>query len=160
MKNQLNTNCFEIEKQLKLPGPPKLPLGLMDSLGSKNLKGYGIHYDGQSWMVDEDIPCSDEGEREIHLVNPKNQDGSRKVILIDSKTQSVSIDDFDEEEKAYLNELSIQVNTLVADGFDNQAYELTTSLTNDEKLALWTLLDSKARSALKKQSTLHLAKAA
>jgi hypothetical protein len=54
------------------------------------------------------------------------------------------------DEQQFLREQSGEVIAYVADGNFDKAQEITDSLDNDEKLALWSLLDSKTRSALKK----------
>jgi hypothetical protein len=56
----------------------------------------------------------------------------------------------DADEQQFLREQSGEVIAYVADGNFDKAQEITDSLDNEEKLALWSLLDSKTRSALKK----------
>jgi len=66
--------------------------------------------------------------------------------------KSVQITDFDEESQAWLQETAKQMMQAVAENAPIDAYDLSKTLTNDEKLAIWALLDSKTRSALKKYS--------
>lgn len=66
--------------------------------------------------------------------------------------KSVQLSDFSEEEQQFLKDTAIDIIDHVRLGNDKDAFELTVKLDNEEKLALWTLLDSKSRTSLKKSS--------
>ena len=75
--------------------------------------------------------------------------------------KSVSLKDFDQEEQDYLKGVAVEVTAYITDGLNKEAYELSSTLDQDEKLAIWELFDSKTRSALKKySSTINQLKAA
>ena len=63
-----------------------------------------------------------------------------------------AMDEMDEESKQFLKDLAMDIISDVAGGHLEDAYGKTSTLLNEEKLALWTLLDSKTRSAIKKYS--------
>jgi hypothetical protein len=65
-----------------------------------------------------------------------------------------AMDEMDEESKQFLKDLAMDIISDVAGGHLEDAYGKTSTLLNEEKLALWTLLDSKTRSAIKKYSEL------
>lgn len=66
-----------------------------------------------------------------------------------------------EEEQAYLQGIATQAGELLASGDAEAAHDYIQSqnLDSDEKIALWTRLDSKQRSALKKADAAAKAKA-
>jgi len=61
-----------------------------------------------------------------------------------------AMENLDEESQQFIKNLAIDIIGDVAGGHIEDAYGKTTTLLNEEKLAVWTLLDSKTRSALKK----------
>jgi hypothetical protein len=63
-----------------------------------------------------------------------------------------AMDEMDEESKQFLKDLAMDIISDVEGGNVEDAYGKTSTLLNEEKLALWTLLDSKTRSAIKKHS--------
>jgi hypothetical protein len=65
-----------------------------------------------------------------------------------------------EEEQAYLQGVATQAGELLASGDAEAAHDYIQSqnLVSDEKIALWTRFDSKARSALKKADAAAKAK--
>lgn len=60
-------------------------------------------------------------------------------------------EELDEESKQFLKNLSEEIKDYVATNFIIEAYSKFSNLLNSEKQYLWSLLDSKTRSALKKQ---------
>lgn len=58
----------------------------------------------------------------------------------------------DEESQQFIKDLAMDVISLVNEQNVQDAYSKTVSLLNEEKVYLWTLLDSKVRSALKKHA--------
>jgi hypothetical protein len=69
--------------------------------------------------------------------------------------KSVQLSDFNEEEQTFLKDAAMEVIALVADGKDEEAFKLSSKLDNDEKLAFWTILDSKTRASLKRIASLN-----
>ena len=63
---------------------------------------------------------------------------------------SGALDGFTKHEVDLLNGLAEEVTFFVKNNDVAQALEVAGSLTNEEKTALWSLLDSKTRSAMKK----------
>jgi hypothetical protein len=61
-----------------------------------------------------------------------------------------AMEQLDEESQQFVRDLAIDIIGDVAGGYIDDAYGKTTTLLNEEKLAVWTLLDSKTRSTLKK----------
>lgn len=66
--------------------------------------------------------------------------------------KSVKLSDFDEESQQFLKDTAIEMIGAVEQGATIDAYNTSQTLTNDEKQAIWHLLDSKTRAALKKYS--------
>lgn len=63
-----------------------------------------------------------------------------------------AMDDISVEEQAYMRELALDIIAMIADGKGEDAYKQveTEQLDDTQKTALWSLLDSKTRSAIKK----------
>ena len=75
--------------------------------------------------------------------------------VIKAPTQSITpmagaLDGFTAQEKELLHGLAEEVTFFVKNNDVAQALEVASSLSNDEKTALWSLLDSKTRSTMKK----------
>lgn len=75
--------------------------------------------------------------------------------VVKAPTQSITpmagaLDGFTAQEKELLHGLAEEVTFFVKNNDVAQALEVAGSLSNDEKTALWSLLDSKTRSAMKK----------
>ena len=73
----------------------------------------------------------------------------KKVVI--TPAQGIA-DNIPQEEMQYLQELAVELIANVAEGNPKQALERLDSenLEADQKVALWSLLDSKTRSAIKK----------
>ena len=61
-----------------------------------------------------------------------------------------ALESLDEESQQFIRDLAIDIIGDVVGGHMEDAHGKTSSLLNEEKIALWSLLDSKTRSALKK----------
>ena len=61
-----------------------------------------------------------------------------------------ALDGFSKEDKDIIYELSDSITTEVREGALNSAIATLASLDNDQKTAVWSLLSSQTRSALKK----------
>jgi hypothetical protein len=59
-------------------------------------------------------------------------------------------ENLDEESQQFIKDFAMDIIALVNENNIKDAYNKTTTLLNDEKVFLWTLLDSKVRSTLKK----------
>lgn len=75
--------------------------------------------------------------------------------VVKAPTQSITpmagaLDGFTAQEKELLHGLAEEVTFFVKNNDVAQALEVASSLSNDEKTALWSLLDSKTRSTMKK----------
>ena len=88
-------------------------------------------------------------------INEKNipEDTKKKIIITPS--QGIA-DTLPQEEMQYLQELAIELIANVAEGNPKQALERLDkeNLESDQKVALWSFLDSKTRSAIKKAKEL------
>jgi hypothetical protein len=117
-------------------------------------KAISLHGIGLYIYAGEDFPTYADrlSKEDIEIMNKKQEEIKEEKI----KLKSVQLEDFDEEEQEFLKQTALEINDFASHGLDLDAYNLTIKLTNDEKLALWTLLDSKSRSALKKQSSTNL----
>lgn len=101
-------------------------------------KAISLHGLGMYIYAGEDLPQGD----------IKNEN------LIKAPKQSITatagaLDAFSATEIDLLGNIAEEVTTLVKNGEVKIAHERCESLENDEKVALWSLLDSKTRSALK-----------
>lgn len=63
-----------------------------------------------------------------------------------------AMENLDEESQQFIKDLAMDIIGDVAGGHIEDAYGKTTTLLNEEKLAVWSLLDSKTRSTLKKHA--------
>jgi hypothetical protein len=63
-----------------------------------------------------------------------------------------AMESLDEESQQFIKDLAMDIIGDVTGGHIEDAYGKTTTLLNEEKLAVWTLLDSKTRSTLKKHA--------
>jgi ERF superfamily len=63
-----------------------------------------------------------------------------------------AMENLDEESQQFIKDLAMDIIGDVTGGHIEDAYGKTTTLLNEEKLAVWTLLDSKTRSTLKKHA--------
>ena len=101
-------------------------------------KAISLHGLGMYIYAGEDLPQGD--------IKSEN--------LIKAPKQSITptagaLDAFSADEIDLLGNIAEEVTTLVKNGEVKTAHERCESLENDEKVALWSLLDSKTRSALK-----------
>lgn len=84
-------------------------------------------------------------------IAPEDDDGnaaSKKQPLPELK--SIQLSDFSEEQQESLKNIAKEMNLAVKENAVVDAYSFGQSLTNDEKNAIWPLLDSKTRTELKK----------
>jgi len=88
------------------------------------------------------------------VANAIHQQTTQKAIPKPTiiKATDGAMENLDEESQQFIKDLAIDIIGDVAGGHIEYAYGKTTTLLNEEKLAVWTLLDSKTRSTLKKHA--------
>ena len=86
----------------------------------------------------------------VEKTNSKKKLDPKKDPIIHSPTQG-AMDEIPADERQYLQEMAMELIASVAEGKPREAYERVESenLDDSQKTALWTLLDSKTRSAIK-----------
>jgi hypothetical protein len=75
--------------------------------------------------------------------------------VVKAPTQSITpmagaLDNFNAEEKELIHGIAEEITFFVKNGDIEQAKESAATLDNDTKLAVWSILDSKTRSSIKK----------
>jgi hypothetical protein len=111
-------------------------------------KAISLHGLGMYIYAGEDLPEKDTSEVAQIVKKPKEN-----II-----PTAGALDAFNAEDKEILHGISEEVEKLITAGFIADAHHECESLDNDQKVALWSLLGSKARSALKKhKETLQVA---
>jgi hypothetical protein len=83
------------------------------------------------------------------------QEDTEKKHEVEAPKQSITpiagaLDNFTTDEKDSLSRLAEEITFFVKNDDLAQAFEVTATLNNDEKTAVWSLLDSKTRSKFKK----------
>jgi hypothetical protein len=102
-------------------------------------KAIALHGLGLYIYAGEDLPV------------PTETDASTPVKKPESVTPLAgALDGFTAQEKELLHGLAEEVTFFVKNNDVAQALEVAGSLSNEEKTALWSLLDSKTRSTMKK----------
>lgn len=96
-------------------------------------KAIALHGIGLYIYAGEDIPQEDKVQ------------APQKVTPLAGAMESL-----DEESQQFIRDLAIDIIGDVTGGHMEDAHGKTSSLLSEEKIALWSLLDSKTRSALKK----------
>jgi hypothetical protein len=91
------------------------------------------------------IPTEGDNDADAHT----HEVAAKKVVITPS--QGIA-DTIPAEEMQYLQELAVELIANVAEGNPKQALEMldAENLEADQKVALWSLLDSKTRAAIKK----------
>jgi hypothetical protein len=89
----------------------------------------------------EDLPEQDAEAKQVTSVEPPKEPITPNAGALDS---------FTAQEKELLHGLAEEVTFFVKNNDVAQALEVAGSLSNEEKTALWSLLDSKTRSTMKK----------
>jgi hypothetical protein len=96
-------------------------------------KAIALHGIGLYIYAGEDIPQEDKVQ------------APQKVTPLAGAMESL-----DEESQQFIRDLAIDIIGDVTGGHMEDAHKKTSSLLSEEKIALWSLLDSKTRSSLKK----------
>jgi hypothetical protein len=91
------------------------------------------------------IPTEGDNDADAHT----HEVAAKKVVITPS--QGIA-DNIPPEEMQYLQELAVELIANVAEGNPKQALERLDAekLESEQKIALWSLLDSKTRSSIKK----------
>ena len=121
-------------------------------------KAISLHGLGMYIYAGEDLPMVEmkEGEtKEVSEAIKKNKAAKEIKEDIRPPQQSITptagaLEAFNTDEKDLLNKIAEEVTELVQLEELRLAHERCEMLENDEKVALWSLLDSRTRSALKK----------
>jgi len=95
------------------------------------------------------IPTEGDNDADAHT----HEVAAKKVVITPS--QGIA-DTIPPEEMQYLKELAVELIANVAEGNPKQALEMldAENLESDQKVCLWSMLDSKTRSAIKKAKDL------
>jgi hypothetical protein len=109
-------------------------------------KAIALHGIGIYIYAGEDIPQEDKSKKyDEDVANSNFVQAPQKVTPL-----AGALDGLDEESQQFIKDLAIDIIGDVAGGHIEDAHGKTSSLLNEEKVALWSLLDSKTRSAIKK----------
>jgi hypothetical protein len=118
-------------------------------------KAISLHGLGMYIYAGEDLPMAEMKESET-----KEEINETRLTkeTIKAPKQSITptagaLEAFNNDEKDLLNRIAEEVTELVQLEEIRLAHERCEMLENDEKVALWSLLDSRTRSALKKYKT-------
>ena len=111
-------------------------------------KAISLHGLGMYIYAGEDLPM-------VEMKEEKPDDEETKTKPIEAPKQSITpmagaLEAFNHDEKDLLARIAEEVTELIQLEEIRLAHERCEMLENDEKVALWSLLDSKTRSALKK----------
>jgi len=117
-------------------------------------KAISLHGLGMYIYAGEDLPMAELKETESKEEKETIKATEIKVEVKAPK-QSITptagaLEAFNTDEKELLNRIAEEVTELVQLEELRLAHDRCEQLTNDEKVALWSLLDSRTRSALKK----------
>ena len=111
-------------------------------------KAISLHGLGMYIYAGEDLPMA-----EVKEEKPDQEEANTKPV--EAPKQSITpmagaLEPFNHDEKDLLARITEEVTELIQLEEMRLAHERCEMLENDEKVALWSLLDSKTRSALKK----------
>lgn len=86
------------------------------------------------------------------VANAIHQQTTQRAVKAPEKVTPLAgaMESLDEESQQFIRDLAIDIIGDVNAGFLEDANGKTSSLLSEEKIALWSILDSKTRSALKK----------
>jgi hypothetical protein len=123
-------------------------------------KEISLHGLGMYIYAGEDLPMAEMKESETKVANIIKERTEAKSTKVEIKASKQSItptagalEAFSADEKDLLSRIAEKVTELVQLEEIRLAHERCEMLENDEKVALWSLLDSRTRSALKKYKT-------
>jgi len=129
-------------------------------------KAISLHGIGLYIYAGEDLPEVEKKEAkqvkqesESKVAKPTRQEKPKADIKIEAPKGKItptsgSMDQFTKEEQELLHVISENITHLTETEQLEEATHILGSLTNEEKVAVWSLLPSKTRSALKAQTSL------
>ena len=121
-------------------------------------KAISLHGIGLYLYAGEDLPEVEKKEaKETKAAKPSKQEKVKEEIKVEAPKGKItptsgSMDQFTKEEQELLHVISENITHLTETEQLEEATHILGSLTNEEKVAVWSLLPSKTRSALKKQT--------
>lgn len=83
----------------------------------------------------------------VNAIHQQNVPAPQKVT-----PNAGAMEALDEESQQFIRDMAMEIIADMNDGYVEDAYGKLQTLDNDEKSAIWTLLDSKIRSAIKKHA--------
>jgi len=88
------------------------------------------------------------------VANAIHQQTTQRAVKAPEKVTPLAgaLESLDEESQQFIRDLAIDIIGDVAGGHMEDAHGKTSTLLSEEKVAVWSLLDSKTRSALKKHA--------
>ncbi len=88
------------------------------------------------------------------VANAIHQQTTQRAVKSPEKVTPLAgaLESLDEESQQFIRDLAIDIIGDVAGGHMEDAHGKTSTLLSEEKVAVWSLLDSKTRSALKKHA--------
>jgi hypothetical protein len=120
-------------------------------------KAISLHGLGMYIYAGEDLPMVEmkETKEEKETIEAKPIKGTEIKVEVKAPKQSITptagaLEAFNTDEKDLLSRIAEEVTELVQLEELRLAHERCEMLENDEKVALWSLLDSRTRSALKR----------
>ena len=115
-------------------------------------KAIALHGLGLYIYAGEDLPAPTETDANVSVKKYDEDVANSNFVQAPQKITPLAgaLDGFTAEEIELLHGLAEEITFFVKNDDVAQAKEVAGSLTNEEKTALWSLLDSKTRSAMKK----------
>jgi hypothetical protein len=115
-------------------------------------KAIALHGLGLYIYAGEDLPAPTETDANVSVKKYDEDVANSNFVQAPQKITPLAgaLDGFTAEEIELLQGLAEEITFFVKNDDVAQAKEVAGSLTNEEKTALWSLLDSKTRSAMKK----------
>ena len=115
-------------------------------------KAISLHGIGLYLYAGEDLPEVE--KKETKAAKPSKQEKAKEEIKVEAPKGKItptsgSLEPFTKEEQELLHVISENISHLTETEQLEEATHILGSLTNEEKVAVWSLLPSKTRSALK-----------
>jgi len=123
-------------------------------------KAISLHGIGLYLYAGEDLPEVEKKEaKETKAAKPSKQEKVKEEIKVEAPKGKItptsgSMDQFTKEEQELLHVISENITHLTETQQLEEATHILGSLTNEEKVAVWSLLPSKTRSELKKAGSI------
>ena len=124
------------------------------------VKAIALHGLGLYIYAGEDLPPGETPDEKTD--EPEDQPAGKDPTRPNTARQA-AVDEFDDmsiADQKYLQDLAVAVKDMVEGGDDAYGYIEAQKLSIEHKMALWSLLSSQVRSALKKAQAIAMQKAA